>query len=204
VDSGPARHSLGVAALSSVDALEDSSTVSGVAPRPCILPDFGQVYDEHAELIWRFVRRLGVTDTEADDVVQEVFLVAHQRRNDFEGRSTARTWLCGIALRVVKASRRRAQRHAEVPVSFVTEAADPCETLERRRALRDLDVLLGTLDDDKREVLVLSDIEQLSAPEISEAVGIHLSTVYSRLSAARKEFSEAVKRHRARDGWRYR
>jgi RNA polymerase sigma-70 factor (ECF subfamily) len=56
----------------------------------------------------------------------------------------------------------------------------------------------STLDADKREVLVLVELEELSAPEVSELLGVKLNTVYSRLRAARAAFDAALSRHRAR------
>jgi RNA polymerase sigma-70 factor (ECF subfamily) len=58
---------------------------------------------------------------------------------------------------------------------------------------------LGDLDEKKREVLVLSELEELTAPEIAEALGINLNTVYSRLRLAREEFDRVAARYRARE-----
>ena len=63
---------------------------------------------------------------------------------------------------------------------------------------------LDELDDEKRAVLVLAELEQMSAPDIAEALGINLNTAYARLRAARQQFEQAVARERARDGWRLR
>ncbi len=57
--------------------------------------------------------------------------------------------------------------------------------------------LLGELDERKREVLILAELEEMTAPEIAEAIGIPLNTAYSRLRAARHEFDEALLRHRS-------
>ena len=57
--------------------------------------------------------------------------------------------------------------------------------------------LLGRLDAAKREVFVLAELEEMTVPEIAQAIGIPLNTAYSRLRAARHEFSEAVSRHTA-------
>jgi RNA polymerase sigma-70 factor (ECF subfamily) len=60
------------------------------------------------------------------------------------------------------------------------------------------------LDDDKRTVLVLADLEELAVPEIAEALGENLNTVYARLRGARKDFEQLAARARARDDWRLR
>ena len=57
--------------------------------------------------------------------------------------------------------------------------------------------LLDELDDDKREVLVLAELQQMTAPEIAEVTGANLNTVYWRLRVARQEFERGVTRFRA-------
>jgi len=64
--------------------------------------------------------------------------------------------------------------------------------------------VLSSLDEDQREVFVLCELEQLSAPEIASALEINVNTVYSRLRAARQDFDAALKRLRTRDEWRMR
>src|SRR5262245_35620338 len=73
---------------------------------------FEAVYDEHAETVSRGLRRLGVPDASVDDALQDVFVVVHRRLGEFEGRSTLRTWLFGIALGVARNYRRSARRRA--------------------------------------------------------------------------------------------
>jgi RNA polymerase sigma-70 factor (ECF subfamily) len=71
-------------------------------------------------------------------------------------------------------------------------------------AARVVEQLLEALDDDKRAVFVLAELEQMSAPDISLAIGVPLNTVYSHLRLARQEFAVAAARHRAKDEWRTR
>ncbi|GAC1394794.1 MAG: hypothetical protein NVSMB47_04420 [Polyangiales bacterium] len=169
---------------------------------PFAAPAFAEVYASSFPFVWRTVRRLGVDPGAVDDVVQEVFLVVHRRLGDFEGRSTLKTWLYGIVRRVVHDHRRaRARKPAEPTGDFdaiATDAATPHDDAEKAQAVRVLHALLGELDDDKREVFVLAELEQMSAPEIAEATATNANTVYTRLRAARKEFEAAVARHRAR------
>ena len=70
-----------------------------------------KIYAEHVAMVWRALRRLGVPETSIEDAVQDVFLVAHRRAGEFEGRSSVKTWLYGIALRVAKDHRRAAMCH---------------------------------------------------------------------------------------------
>lgn len=173
---------------------------------------FESVYEEHLAFVWRSLQRLGLRGAGLDDAVQEVFLIVHRKLPTFEGRSSVKTWLFGIVLRVARNARRVAQRHPviETAPADEEERADeasgrtPAEHAERNEAVRVLDALLDELGDEKREVFILAEIEQMTAPEIAEAVGITLSNVYGRLRAARQGFEQAIARRHARDTWRHR
>lgn len=162
---------------------------------------FEEVYDKHAEYIWRVVQRLGVPAANAEDAVQDVFVVAYRKLAEFEGRSSVKTWLTGIAFRVVRDHRdKRRNQHAELDESATESAGpSPAHVAERGNDLEVLDMLLGQLEDSKREILVLSEIEELSVPEIGRILDINVNTAYSRLAAARADFEQAVKRYRAKE-----
>jgi RNA polymerase sigma-70 factor (ECF subfamily) len=80
--------------------------------------------------------------------------------------------------------------------------SSPSASLERVEAMRVVDGLLATLDEDKREVFVLAEIEQMTAVEIAEIVEANPNTVASRLRAARRDFEKALARFRARESGR--
>jgi RNA polymerase sigma-70 factor (ECF subfamily) len=167
---------------------------------------FADVYRDYLGFVWRSARGLGVWPAAIDDVVQEIFVVVHRRLPEFEGRSSLRTWLSGIVLNVVRHHRRTVQRKSPHELSR-EEAADPdaLRSLERdpyQAAVHAEDArlvhrILEGIDDDKREVLVLAELEEIPVPEIAEALGIKLNTAYSRLRLAREEFERAVMRHEA-------
>ncbi len=158
------------------------------------LPTVRQVFDEHARYIWRALRHLGIPEADVADVCQEVFLTVHRRLPSFEGRSSLRTWLYGICIRVASEHRRRPyvrnERPASQPPSDPSEPAapDPEQALSRRATLEHL---LGVLDDDKRRVVVLYEIEGFSMREVAEIVACPLQTAYSRLHAAREQMLAA-------------
>jgi RNA polymerase sigma-70 factor (ECF subfamily) len=165
---------------------------------------FAAVYDEAFPWVYRAARRLGVHPSSLDDVVQDVFLVVHRKLPTFERRSSLRSWIYGITLHVVRGRRRTAKRRPETPTLDEELAAlpgkgDPQHDAMRREALADVLRILDSMSDEQREVFVLAELEELSAPEIAEASGINLNTVYSRLRAARKTFDEGAARLRARD-----
>jgi RNA polymerase sigma-70 factor (ECF subfamily) len=152
-------------------------------------PPFEAIFREHAPFVWRVLKKLGVRASEVEDLCQEVFVVVHRKLPEFEGRSTLRTWIYAICVRTASDHRRRAHVRREEPAAEVPEerhsAPQPRE-LERRQARALLAAALETLDDDKRAVFVLFEIEELSMHEVAEAVGCPLQTAYSRLYAARK------------------
>jgi RNA polymerase sigma-70 factor (ECF subfamily) len=168
---------------------------------------FEDVYREHFPFVWRSAKRLGVRDASLDDVVQEVFVVVHRRLADFEARSSLKTWLFGITLRIVRDHRRAvARRDPGPPVDPDTlqAAGGPAHDAEKAEAVRLLHAVLDDLDDERREVFVMAELEQMTMPEIAEALAINLNTAYARLRIARQEFDQALARHRARDEWRLR
>ena len=161
---------------------------------------FREIYDEHFAFVYRSARRLGVHERALDDAAQDVFLVVYRRLAEFEGRSSIKTWLYGITRRVAKDHRRRAARkdHGQVPPDdLATTEQSPAEDAARREAAERLEAILEALDPAKREVFVLAEIEQMTVPEIAEALAINLNTTYSRLRVARAEFEKAVARHLA-------
>jgi RNA polymerase sigma-70 factor (ECF subfamily) len=162
------------------------------------------VYESHFDFVWRTARRLGASEPQVDDVVQEVFLVVQRRLPSFEGRSELKTWLFGITRRVVYASVRRRGKQREIvlpepgdiPDAHAPSAEAQLATHEDTQLLYSL---LNELEEDKREVFVLSELEEMSGPEIARALELELSNVYARVRTARQAFDAALKRYRARE-----
>lgn len=159
---------------------------------------FRALYEAHVDFVWRNLRRLGVSESDADDSTQEVFVIAHRRFDEFADRGHGpRAWLFQIVLRVASGVRRHHRRHPEVPdggmaVDRETIDAPQADAFARREALSKLDAALATIDMARRAVLVLHEIEEMTAPEIAEILGIPLNTVYSRLRIARIELEQAI------------
>jgi RNA polymerase sigma-70 factor, ECF subfamily len=162
-------------------------------------PSFEQIFADHASLVWRALRRLGVEEPDVEDECQQVFMTIDQRLGSFEGRSSIRTWVYGICVRTASAYRRRRRKRREDPSAVLPEiGAEPPQMteLERRHALAVADEVLEALDDDKRAVFVLYEIEELPMREVAATVGCPLQTAYARLYAARRQFEAAVRRAR--------
>lgn len=182
-------------------SMEASRVVmTGVPPT---VPSFADVFRTHSNFVWRVLRRLGVRRADAEDVAQEVFLVVYRKLPEFEGRSSLRSWIYGICIRTASDYRRRAHVRREITTGETRDepvGAGLDESLDARRARDVLDAALGTLDDDKRAVFVLFEIEQLPMEEVAEAVGCPIKTAYSRLYAAREKLKATLRRRRVSGG----
>ncbi len=160
---------------------------------------FLALYAEHLDTVWRGLRSLGVPAASVEDAAQDVFMAVHRRLADFAGRSSERTWIFGIVLHVARNHRRRERRkggHGPFDQEPAGRGPGPDEEAETAESVEHLARLLEALDETKREVFVLGEVEQMTAPEIAEALGINVNTVYSRLRAARLEFTAALQRSR--------
>jgi len=161
------------------------------------LAELDCIQPEHFEFVWRSLRRLGVWPAELDDAAQDVFIVFLRRQAEFQGQSSYRTWLFGIASNVAheyRRKRQRAERMAPVSDSYEQPGVSPLERATNAQALRFVDRFLTTLDEDKRNVFILAELEQMSAPEIASALSVKLNTVYSRLRVARPAFFDMLQR----------
>lgn len=155
--------------------------------------DFGALYAQHFRAVWRTLQRLGVASASVDDAAQEVFVTAWKKWDDFEGRSTARTWLLGIAIRVASDTRRKQRPTEEVSPELPTSGPGPESMAASNELSRRVERLLARLEPDRREVLLLVDLEGYSVPEVASATGVNLNTLYTRLRAARQQFEDLVK-----------
>ncbi|KIG18014.1 DNA-directed RNA polymerase specialized sigma subunit, sigma24-like protein [Enhygromyxa salina] len=136
---------------------------------------------------------MGVSEVAVDDVVQETFIVTLRRLDDYDpARASEATWLCSILRNVIRndarSRRRRERRHQE----FARASELSHEPLDVRTALgrKLLAEFLSQLDEPRRAVFVLAELEGMSAPEIAQVLGCKLNTVYSRLRVARIKFHD--------------
>lgn len=162
---------------------------------------FRALFDAHADFVWRVLARHRVPERELEDACQEVFMVVHRRLGEFEQRSSLRTWLYGIAVRVALGQRRRARHvHEQLEAVPPEEAAGP----EQERRVADWEDLalveraLHALTPERREVFVLYEVEGMTMAEVGEALAIPETTALYRLYGARDD----VKAWLAREGLR--
>jgi RNA polymerase sigma-70 factor, ECF subfamily len=154
-------------------------------------PDFGQLYDQHFDFVWRCLRRMGVDPSWVEDATQDTFVVVHRRLHDLLPHASRTAFLYGIALRVARDYRRRARRKGADALNeevTMSKQAGPFDQTAAAEAARLMEHFLTKLDEDKRTVFALVELEGMTAPEVSEALGVRQNTVYSRLRVARQRF----------------
>jgi RNA polymerase sigma-70 factor (ECF subfamily) len=163
--------------------------------------DAAAFYDAHFDFVWRSLRRLGVPEEALDDATHDVFVVALRRQAEFRRESSIKTWLFGIAWNRARELARRRKRKPEEPLPeclVLPDAADQEQAFLAREAFELLYAALAQLPEERRDVFVMIELEDMSAPEVAAITGAPLNTVYSRLRLARVDFKEAVERLQSR------
>jgi RNA polymerase sigma-70 factor (ECF subfamily) len=161
---------------------------------------FRQLYATHFSLVWRGLKRLGVDESSIEDAVQDVFIIVHRRLSQFEQRSSLKTWIYGIAVRVASDYRRTEQRRSRRVKKLAEYSAsepssvEPSDEAERHEANRMLHAALAKLDEEERAVLVLIELEQLTVRETAAALDLGVRTCQRRVKKARSTFEEAVRK----------
>lgn len=137
----------------------------------------------------------------AEDAYQETFLRAHRHRSGFQGRSSEKTWMMRIAMNVCRDMRRSAWwRRVLLPGSDREEdALSHIEGLPEEaavRAERDSSLLrcVAALPEPQRAVVLLHYYQEMSVPDVAEALGLAEGTVRSRLHRARERLRRAWQR----------
>jgi RNA polymerase sigma-70 factor (ECF subfamily) len=156
--------------------------------------------ESQAPTIHRFALRMCRDPEDARDVVQETMLAAARGLGDFRGDSSLSTWLFTVARSFCIKARRLRTGQPERLLSLESEdvepmqshAAAPDEAVGERELGRALEAAIDALDPMYREVLVLRDVEGLTAPEVASVLGIGADAVKSRLHRARMVVREKL------------
>lgn len=167
--------------------------------------DIGRLFDAHGPYLCRVLHRLTGSREAAEDVVQEVFLLAYHRRNELEDRAGIRTWLYRAAVNHVRHRRRSfsryqglLDRYQQHPV-HKDQAEGPEEVASRTERGRLVQECVMKLSDKLREVFVLYELEELEGNQIAALLGIPVNTVWTRLHHGRKRFEDAMRKRIRRD-----
>lgn len=185
------------AARTRADERRDAEARASEGLRRCARGDMtalGELFDLYARDLTRVVAKLlGPTDADVDDLVQRAFLAAFTAAPHFDGSRSARAWLIGVAVNVVRNERRARARRSRLAGAFGWARPtdeDPRQALECRSELRQLDACLRRLSEPLREVFVLSQLEHLPATAVAEALDVPVGTVHRRLHDARAKLLE--------------
>ena len=163
------------------------------------LTALGVLYDRHHQSVRRFVVRAAAGSQDTEDLVHDVFLTASRVARTYDDRAGSRPFLLGIAANLVR-SRRQKQARWRFAFALLEGAVTgilrrtPEDGASESEQLRLLDVALARLSGDKRMVLVMIELEELSGEEVATALGIPVATVWTRLHYARAELRAHLKR----------
>lgn len=153
------------------------------------------LYERYAPLVHRFASALGVPVDEREDAAQDIFIAVFRSLKHFRGEAQLSTWIYRIAARhAIRLGRRRRTRETMRLTMLNEKPTVLNDPAERTTQIATLDRMLAKLPPKKRTVLVLFEIEGLSAKEISDVVGCPENTVWSRLHHARSEMVKAARR----------
>jgi RNA polymerase sigma-70 factor (ECF subfamily) len=161
---------------------------------PAARVDFSDIYRRHAVTVARWAARLGGPEVDAEDIVQEVFLVVNRRLSEFRGTAKITTWLFRITERTVQNHRRKQRvrrffaRHFGPGDAQLAVTLTPAELVERREEVAQLYRRLDRLGERHRKVLILFELEGHSTEQIAELLATKPGTVRVWLHRARAQF----------------
>ena len=178
-------------------------------PAPDTVPDpldATQIFRQEFRYVWGSLRRLGVRESDLEDLTHEVFVRVHAQLALFDPTRPLRPWLFGIALGV-SANYRRLARHRVEVFKEVTDLPDTAgradEQFEIEQTRELVHRALEKLPLEQRAVLVLHEMDGFGMPDVALALGINVNTAYSRLRIGRAAFKAAIQRlARSRGGLR--
>lgn len=172
------------------------STEPGVeqeTPAPNVQPK--QLIEQHYDFIWRLLRRMGLSGSDADDATQQVFMTTLYPEPKPIRPGSERSFLYGVALNVCREHRRKRRAlglHDPDKLTQLVAGGSPERQAAARQTFERLDAVLSSMSEEVRATFVLFELEGLSAPEIAALVDIPLGTVASRLRRGREIFQERV------------
>jgi RNA polymerase sigma-70 factor, ECF subfamily len=174
-------------------ALSDESVVDRVRGGELAL--FELLMRRNNRRVYRAVRALVRDEAEVEDVMQQTYLLAYQRLEQFEGASAFSTWLVRIAIHEALGRLRRARRfavlrggaQAEEDRTMTTPSNDPSpeESAAAREIAGLLERAIGELPDIYRLVFMLREIEDMPTADVAQALDVSEDVVKTRLHRAK-------------------
>jgi RNA polymerase sigma-70 factor (ECF subfamily) len=154
-----------------------------------------EIFRAHGDFTWRTLLRFGVPKSDAEDALQEVFLIVASKLEQYQERGAMRAWLFAIARQVANHVARSDARQVRKKGGFsiLQPYQDPQQVAERREAVELVNGFLAQIEESQAMVFYLAEVEGMTAPEIAAALEVKLNTVYGRLHLARKRFEELAR-----------
>ena len=152
-------------------------------------------FQRELDYVFRTLRRLGTSPSEVEDLAQEVFLALRRSWAEYDPSRPLRPYLFGIAFRLASAHYRKHNREVVFGVVEISDAGPgPDETLQKKQVRAMVLCALEKIPLQRRAVLVMHELDDVSIRDIASVLDIPLFTAYSRLRKARKEFEVAMRR----------
>ena len=174
---------------------------------------FTDLVERYASRVFRVARHITRNDQDAEDVLQETFLKAYSRLDQFLGASKFYTWLARIAVNEALMRIRRGKGRAMVSLDQELETSDGSlareipsggenpEEIYGREQLRDyIATAIDGLSETYRPVFVLRDVEGFSTDETGQLLDLSESAVKSRLLRARLQLQQKLRRVLSKNG----
>ena len=182
--------------LSQVSRVTAHSRLSEITDAP---PSFREVFDAHCAYVWTTLRRLGVAERDAEDVLHDTFVRIAAHLREYDPSRPIRPWLFVFALRMARDYRRLSRhRHEVVGSAACEEAVHDAPAADELIVARETHALvtdaLDALDWDNRAVFVACELEELSIVVVAARLVIPRNTAASRLRLARAEFTKSIRR----------
>lgn len=162
---------------------------------------FGFLVQKYQDRLYNGMVQILRNESEAEDVVQDAFVLAFSKLDSFQGKSAFFTWLYRIAYNVAITRLRRRKRgvsldgdEAKVRLDFPDGAPSPNHSIERQEEAIQLYEALDRLSSEHRSILVLREMEELDYDAIAEILDLPVGTVRSRLHRARIRLRELLEK----------
>jgi RNA polymerase sigma-70 factor, ECF subfamily len=150
-----------------------------------------------APAIHRFGLRMCKNAHDADDVLQDTLIAITEHLPEFEGRSSLSSWVFALARSACSRRRRGLKNRPPLGEEAALRSPDPAPSPEEQTGERELAATISqavdNLPEPYREVILLRDVEGLTAPEAAGALGLSLDALKSRLHRAREALRNALK-----------
>jgi RNA polymerase sigma-70 factor (ECF subfamily) len=174
---------------------------------------FTELVNRYARKVFRLARHITQNDQDAEDVLQDTFLKAYSRLDQFQGNSKFYTWLMRIGVNeaLMRLRRRKGNQtvsldddletgDGSIPREIPSEGSDPEENYGREELRESLDRAIDSLSESYRAVFLLRDVEGFSTEETAQMLGLSVSAVKSRLLRARLQLRGKLGRRIGQDG----